>query len=87
MHAYAAGFVLMRCVSAEKREFNLLLIGLDGSGKSSLLEKIKCEYSRGTPPSQHQLDHALRKVSFVCFLISPRASFRSTLWESVRMAM
>ena len=49
--------------SSEKREFNLLLIGLDGSGKSSLLERVKLSHSRGLPPSQHQLGLILRKVS------------------------
>lgn len=59
-------------VVAEKREFHLLLIGLDQAGKSSLLECIKYMYS-SSQPSPHELDLVLRKVC-VCPCRAPPAS-------------
>jgi hypothetical protein len=48
------------CVT-EKREFQLLLIGLDQAGKTSLLERTKYIYNR-TKSSDFPLDLTLRKV-------------------------
>ncbi|KAJ1473470.1 hypothetical protein T484DRAFT_1836024 [Baffinella frigidus] len=65
----------------QKREVRLLLLGLDGAGKTSLLERIKLEFGDSAPDEEQsplQQLQQLRKVTPTVGLNIARADIRGT---------
>ena len=76
---------LYRCVQGVTRKVNLLVVGLDASGKTTILRKLDPRYSDNAAQSaptvgSSQEGFYINKISFNCFDMSGQGKYRP-LWE------